>query len=149
MAVPRRSIHEIDSVITSHLRSLSTSPSSHNFRPVALHILAVARPERNTLSNQMEDLDKSISHCTEAILLPPRSWIDHGPMILRTLFLLAGALVQRSMVSKCHLRGQISPLPSRPASSVVPMPTPCSNKNAHGIIGIAGGVESWRRIGDH
>jgi tetratricopeptide (TPR) repeat protein len=67
---------------------------------VALHILAVARLERNTLSNQMEDLDKSISHCTEAILLPPRSWIDHGPMFLRTLFFLAGALVQRSMVSK-------------------------------------------------
>lgn len=52
------------------------------------------------LSNQMEDLDKSISHCTEAILLPPRSWLDHGPMIFRTLFLLASVLFHRSMVSK-------------------------------------------------
>ena len=62
--------------------------------------MALARLERNMLSNQMEDLDKSISHCTEAILPPPHLWLDHGPMILRTLFLLASALFQRSMASK-------------------------------------------------
>ncbi|KAN0141116.1 hypothetical protein V8E53_000872 [Lactarius tabidus] len=100
MAILRRSIHEIDSTITSHQRFLSTSPSSHDFRPVALHLLALARLERNMLSNQMEDLDKSISHCTEAILLPPRLWLGHGPMILRTLFLLASVLFHRSTVSK-------------------------------------------------
>ena len=76
------------------------SPKSHNLRPVILYTLALARLERNMLSNQMEDLDKSISHCTEAILLPTHLWLDHSPMILRTLFLLASALFQRSMASK-------------------------------------------------
>ena len=76
------------------------SPRSHNLRPVALYILALARLERHMLSNQMENLDESISHCTKAILLPPHLWLNHGPMIFRTLFLLASVLFHRSMASK-------------------------------------------------
>ena len=48
----------------------------------------------------MEDLDKSIVHFTESILLVPLSCPEHGPMILQALFYLAKALVMRSKVSK-------------------------------------------------
>ncbi|KAF8263404.1 CHAT domain-containing protein, partial [Lactarius quietus] len=94
------SIHEIDSAITCYQNFLSTSPRSHNFRPMVLKFLAIARVERYTLSSQREDLDKSIYHSTEAVLLPPRSWLEHGSMILQALFLLSSALVHRSMVLK-------------------------------------------------
>ncbi|KAH9161535.1 hypothetical protein EDB89DRAFT_1913841 [Lactarius sanguifluus] len=48
--------------------------------------------------NQREDRDKSILHETEAILLPPRSWLGQDPNILETFFALALALVNRSKV---------------------------------------------------
>jgi CHAT domain-containing protein/tetratricopeptide (TPR) repeat protein len=52
------------------------------------------------LSNQREDLDKSIIYLTESILLPSRSWKVHGTKILQTLSFLALALVKRSRVNK-------------------------------------------------
>ena len=77
---------------------LSTSPQSHTSRSIALTCLAAALFERNSLSNQGEDLNKSIVHCTESILLSPRLWPEHGPMILETFFLLTSALFKRSEV---------------------------------------------------
>ena len=58
------------------------------------------RLQRYTLSNQREDLDKAIVQFTESILLPPFSWLQHGPIILSSLFHLASALVVRSKVTK-------------------------------------------------
>ena len=51
------------------------------------------------LSNQKDDLDKAIIHFTKSILLPPHSWLRHGPLILRALLFLAHALVKRSILS--------------------------------------------------
>ena len=94
------SIHDIDSDITSHENFLSTSPRSHIFRPIALTCLASALFERNLLLNQREDLDKSIFRCTESILLPSPSRLEHGQRIFQTLFLLTSALFERSRVSE-------------------------------------------------
>ena len=58
------------------------------------------RHRRHKLSNQREDLDKEIIYLTESTLLPPISWLQYGPRILHTLFLLADSLVMRSRVSK-------------------------------------------------
>ena len=52
------------------------------------------------LSNQREDLDKAILHFTESLLLSPRLWLEHDPMILEALFLLSLSLVKRLMASK-------------------------------------------------
>jgi tetratricopeptide (TPR) repeat protein len=60
----------------------------------------MARFARHNLSQQKEDLDKSILHYTEAILLPPVSWAlsQDGSFLnhVQTLFRLALALLKRS-----------------------------------------------------
>jgi hypothetical protein len=94
------SVHEIDSSITQFQHILSMSSRSDSPRPVFVTILAMMRHRRYTLSNQREDLDKAIVYFTESILLPPISWLQNGPVILHTLFLLANSLVMRSKVSK-------------------------------------------------
>jgi len=76
------------------------SSQSDPHRLLAVLGLAMARLRRHMLANQREDLDKAILHFTESILLPSRSWIEHGPMILTALFLLALALVRRLIMSK-------------------------------------------------
>ncbi|SRR6266702_4263086 len=93
------SIHEIDSFITLSRRILPILPQSHPHHPLSVLCLGFARFKRYMLSNQKEDLAKSIFHLTESTLLPPRSWLEHGPLVLHALFLLARALVQRSKVS--------------------------------------------------
>ena len=62
--------------------------------------LAEIRYVRYTRLNQREDLDKAIIHFAESILLSPLSWLQHGPIILYTLSLLADTLSLRSTVSK-------------------------------------------------
>ncbi|KAI0298375.1 hypothetical protein B0F90DRAFT_1669104 [Multifurca ochricompacta] len=66
------SIMELDQIITSHQR---LSHGSLDLIPLhCLHyLLATSRFKRYELSEQKEDLDKSIVHYTEAIFLPP-SW---------------------------------------------------------------------------
>ncbi len=59
----------------------------------------MARIRRFSLSDEVDDLNKSVLHLTESILLPPQSWLEDGPLILRALFLLAFALWGRSVVS--------------------------------------------------
>ena len=55
-----------------------------------------------SLLNRREDLDKAIVNITDSILLAPRAWLRHGPIILAFLFVLANALLMRSSVSKQH-----------------------------------------------
>jgi hypothetical protein len=93
------SIDEIESFITECQEYLSVTSRSDHLRPVFLLGLATGRYERHMLLNQREDLHKSITHLTESILLPPRSLLEHGPIILQALFLLATALHQRSTLS--------------------------------------------------
>ena len=55
---------------------------------------------RFALSNQKEDLDKSIIYLTETLLYPSSSWQVRGTEILPTLCFLALALSKRSRVNK-------------------------------------------------
>ncbi|KAI9441951.1 hypothetical protein BJY52DRAFT_1377631 [Lactarius psammicola] len=94
-----RSIHEIDSSILQSQHVLFMSSRSDPLRPALVLRLAKEQFLRNMLSNQREDLDKAILHFTESILLAPRLWLEHGTMILKTLFFFALALVARSTES--------------------------------------------------
>ena len=76
--------------------------------------------KRYVLSNQREDLESSIVHLTESILLPPLSWLQHGSFILDTLFSLACTLYERKQPEDVitatkylfHLRDQPHEIPS-------------------------------------
>ncbi|KAF8270880.1 hypothetical protein EI94DRAFT_1698508 [Lactarius quietus] len=92
------SINEIDSDITQCRHLLAILSRSDYRRPFYLYGLTRRRQVRFLLSNQGEDLDKSICHFTESILLP-LSWLEHGPIFLEAFFLLAGALLMRSKAS--------------------------------------------------
>jgi hypothetical protein len=94
------SIYEIDSSITPLQHDLSILPRSDPRRLICMISLAVMRLRRLALSNQREDLDKATVHLTESILLSPLLWLQHGPIILSTLFALARALLLRSNLSK-------------------------------------------------
>jgi hypothetical protein len=94
------SIHEIDSSITLFRHLLSRVPRSDPLRIQPMISLGSMRLYRHTLSNQREDLDKAIVLLTELIFLPPLSWLQDGPFILRALLSLAIALLERSKVSK-------------------------------------------------
>ncbi len=93
------SIDEIDSFITRSQEFLFGSPRSHPIRLTSICNLATARLDRYALSNEADDLDKSIFHLTESIL-PPHSWLEHSPTIFHALLLLASALFRRSKVSR-------------------------------------------------
>jgi hypothetical protein len=92
--------------------------------------LALQRISRHKLSNQREDLDKAIVLFTESILIPPLSWLQHGPIILKVFLALATSLLARSDVSKqpedaiCatkyffHLRDQPHEIPGTPRHPV-------------------------------
>ena len=92
--------------------------------------LAGKRHFRYRQSNQRADLDKSILHRTESILLSPLSWLQLGPIILSALFLIANALILRSnalkrpedaiCATKClsHLRDQPHDIPTIPRYKV-------------------------------
>ncbi|KAI0292638.1 hypothetical protein B0F90DRAFT_230142 [Multifurca ochricompacta] len=67
------SIMELDLVITFLECALSRIPRSHPSYTACIHRLAKSRSIRYELSEQKEDLDRSIVHYTEAIFLPP-SW---------------------------------------------------------------------------
>ncbi|KAI0298380.1 hypothetical protein B0F90DRAFT_1926586 [Multifurca ochricompacta] len=67
------SIMELDKIITYLQRALSWIPRSHPSYTAYVHLLARSRLKRYELSEQKEDLDKSILHYTESIFLPP-SW---------------------------------------------------------------------------
>ncbi|KAH9057572.1 CHAT domain-containing protein [Lactarius vividus] len=100
MADLPKSIDEIGSFIARSQEFLLRLPRSHPVRLTCIHNLATARLDRYALSDAADDLDKSIVHLVESILLPPRLWLEHGPMILHTLWLLASALFRRSKVSR-------------------------------------------------
>jgi CHAT domain-containing protein len=79
---------------------LSTLPRYHPLRPRCAGLLAWRLLKRYELFNQKEDIDKSILYFTESLLLSPLSWLAHGPMIVKFLFLLACSLLMRLRASK-------------------------------------------------
>ncbi|KAH9047131.1 hypothetical protein EDB84DRAFT_1435058 [Lactarius hengduanensis] len=83
------SIAKIDEDIARYQNSLLHFPRSHSKNITSVYGLAMARLMRYRLSRQKEDLDKSILHYTEAILLPPASRARHSFYIVQLLFNLA------------------------------------------------------------
>ena len=82
------------------------------------------RSDRYILSNQREDLEKTIVHFAKSILLSPLSWLQHGPIY--PLFSLASALLLRLHVSKqpedaicATIRDQPHEIPSIPRYQVI------------------------------
>ncbi|KAH9025971.1 CHAT domain-containing protein [Lactarius pseudohatsudake] len=75
--------------------SISLFPRLHSEHATSVYRLAKTRYMRYGLSRKKEDLDKSILHFTEAILLPPVSRV--GPLfhVAWTLFDLAAVLLYR------------------------------------------------------
>ncbi|KAH9162890.1 CHAT domain-containing protein [Lactarius sanguifluus] len=93
---PELSIRDIDGDIADFQNVLSRYHRSHSEHIIGVHILAMARFARYTLSQQKEDLDKSILHYTEVILLLPVSRGGHPFNIVQLLLFLAIALLCRS-----------------------------------------------------
>jgi hypothetical protein len=95
-------IHELESAadISQSRLLTSSSPRYHPLRPRCAGLLAVQLLERYNLSNQKDDLDKSIRYSTEALIFSPRSWPAHGPKFVEVLISLSLALLCRSKVSK-------------------------------------------------
>ena len=89
------SITDIDRNITLLQKSLSLYPRSHPEYINSVYNLADARWDRYQLSEEKEDLDKSILHCTTAIFLPPvpRDGLSLNH-VFDLLFLLARALIE-------------------------------------------------------
>jgi CHAT domain-containing protein/tetratricopeptide (TPR) repeat protein len=92
-------IHEISADISKFKLLLSALPISHPIRPICAYFIACALSDRYKLSNQRDDLDKSILYLTESLLFSPLSWLAHGPMIGAVLYSLALSLLMRSGVS--------------------------------------------------
>ncbi|KAI0294714.1 CHAT domain-containing protein [Multifurca ochricompacta] len=88
------SIMQLDQIITSHQRALSRIPRSHPPYTAYIHVLAKSRFLRYELSEQKEDLDKSIVHYIEAIFLPP-SW-GFYLNVVQIFFQLVLSLLHRS-----------------------------------------------------
>ena len=82
---------ELDKMILEYYRLLKSLPLSHFTRPVLLLQVAVLQTRRRAFSGQKSDLDKAITHYTEAVLLSPTSSQD----IVFALFHLATLLLVR------------------------------------------------------
>ncbi|KAH9017629.1 hypothetical protein EDB85DRAFT_661973 [Lactarius pseudohatsudake] len=99
MGAPQQSIHEIDSIIADSQHVILALPIFHQYR-AAVYLLATARFGRYKLSHQKDDLDKTILHLTESVLLQPWSLPGPKPSILLIFLNLAVALCLRSNDSK-------------------------------------------------
>ncbi|KAH9993129.1 hypothetical protein BJV74DRAFT_375209 [Russula compacta] len=148
------SLFKIDNDISLLQNRLLTLPQLHPLRSECLSTLARARFTRYKFSDESEDLDKSVSHSTEAILLPFDT-IQLGSYIIESLFLLAIAFLLRSQELKrpsdvkhaikylCHLQDS-----SLETSSVT-----CNQIKAHLVWALAiqvdlESVDPMRDIGE-
>ncbi|KAI9436258.1 CHAT domain-containing protein [Lactarius indigo] len=87
----RSTLPQVDKEIFEYHRLLKLSPRSDPRRPTLLRQLAALRNNRFVLSDQKGDLDKSIVHLTEAILLPFQPSQD----VVHMFFQLASVLLSR------------------------------------------------------
>ena len=93
------SLLKIDHDISLYQILLLTLPRTHPLRSKYLLTLAIIRLKRFTFSDESEDLDKSISYSTEAILLPFDT-IELSSYNINLLIRLAEALMIRSQKLK-------------------------------------------------
>ncbi|KAH9020892.1 hypothetical protein EDB84DRAFT_1565513 [Lactarius hengduanensis] len=96
MTGSQQSMQEIDSSIAGSQQLLSALPRFHPLRPACACILAKERLYRYTLSNQKGDLDQTVLHLTESILLQTLSRPESGSNIFLFFFNLASALYLRA-----------------------------------------------------
>ncbi|KAH9969347.1 hypothetical protein BJV74DRAFT_954197 [Russula compacta] len=96
MTDTQSSLFEIDNDISLFQNRFLTLHRPHLWLSKCLSILAYARLTRYEVSDEREDLDKSIYHSTAAILLPFRTPIEFGSSVIEALFYLAKALLLRS-----------------------------------------------------
>ena len=86
--------------ISHHQNRLLTLPRSNPLRSVCHSTLAATRLVRYMLSDECEDLDRSISHSTQAILLSFDPPIERDSCVVTSLYYLAHALLLRSQKFK-------------------------------------------------
>ncbi|KAH9017631.1 CHAT domain-containing protein [Lactarius pseudohatsudake] len=96
MTGSQQSMQEIDSSIAGSQQLLSALPRFHPLRSACACILAKERLYRYTLSNQKGDLDQTVLHLTESILLQTLSRPESGSNIYLFFFNLASALYLRA-----------------------------------------------------
>ncbi|KAN0140695.1 hypothetical protein V8E53_001522 [Lactarius tabidus] len=75
-----RPIHDIAADISKWKLRLSALPRCHPLRPICAGNLAFQLLERNALSNQKDDLDKSILYLTETLLFSSHALLARGSM---------------------------------------------------------------------
>jgi CHAT domain-containing protein/tetratricopeptide (TPR) repeat protein len=95
-------IADIDGFIAIAQNSLALYPRSHSEHITSVCYLAQMRWERYLLTGEKDDLDRSILHCTEAILLPPVSWDGLLNNVFQLLLHIAGTLLVRSAEFEQH-----------------------------------------------
>ncbi|KAI9433876.1 CHAT domain-containing protein [Lactarius indigo] len=90
-------IHKLNFTISYLQYTLSSSPRLYRHRINHLSKLSTALFERHVLSNDKDDLDKSILHLTEVVLIQPCRYPSVPvPNVLEALLFLALALLRRS-----------------------------------------------------
>ena len=89
------SIADIDRRVTSLVNSCTLYPRTHSERMDCVDNLAKEWLSRYRLSGEKQDCDNAILHYTEAILLLPVSRAEHLGNVVRHLFNLAIALLER------------------------------------------------------
>jgi len=89
-------LHELDSDIAKFRHVVATFPRTSPLRIGCIKALASALAQRYILLRQVDDLEQSILHYTEAIFLPPH-WDRHFPNITYDLLLTAQHLLLRAV----------------------------------------------------
>ena len=100
LSLSTASLLKIDNDISLLQDLLLRFPRPHPLHFEFLSILSKARFKRYMFRDESEDLNKSISHCTEAILLPYDTLIEQSSEVTEILFGLAKALLLRSQKFK-------------------------------------------------
>ena len=83
-----KTIPEFDKMLLEYNRLLKSLPRSNFTRPGLLFQMALLRTRRRGFSGQKSDLDKAITHLTEAVLLLPTQRIVFALFHLATILLL-------------------------------------------------------------
>jgi len=94
-------LHQLNSRITRFRHVVATLPRASPLRIGSIKALASALAQRYNLTSQVDDLEQSILHYTEAIFLPPL-WdrLFKCPNIAQDLFSTAQLLVFRAIHNK-------------------------------------------------
>ncbi|KAI9464121.1 CHAT domain-containing protein [Lactarius psammicola] len=99
---PSLSISDVDDKIRSLQNALPLISRSNPARATCLRALGMARSVRYHLSHEKDDLDKSVLHFVEAILLPYLRSKTSSENIVNSFFYLASALRRRSEEYERH-----------------------------------------------